>query len=718
MFRKSLLFAAAAFLLCSNTTEEGMFPLSDLGRVDLQKAGLKIPTQEIFNPNGTSLIDAVVRVGGCTGSFVSDDGLVITNHHCAFGAVAAASTPARNYARDGFLANNRTEEIPVKGMTCRITASYEDVSDKVLAEAKSISDPVERIKNIRAKMNSIARDERVKDSSLQYEVSEMFTGKSYVLFRYKTILDVRLVYVPARSIGEFGGEKDNWEWPRHSGDFAFLRAYTSVDGKPAAYDPGNLPYKPVKYLKVNPEGVKENDFIFILGYPGRTFRHQPSQFVQNQQEHVLPYISSLYDWQIQKMEEAGKGNDTIALRVAGKMKSLANVAKNYRGKMQGLKRTHLLENKIKEEKAIQQFIKNDASLQSKYGNLFSEIDRVYKDILTESRKNLWLDQVENASAVYRAAAIISSMKKSVDKLSSDERKIFIEKNGEMIKNQINLAYQFYEPGLDRMFFERILLDAQYLPTGQRITAYDELIKDSKNPSKTINDFLNTAYSSKSLLSNPDKVRELMNKDLMKLLNTKDKLIEFASKVNEQQEQYQQLRLKRDGELNALMASLVDVKSQFAQSGFVPDANATLRLTYGYVRGYRPSDGQYHQPFTTLKGVLEKNASSPEYDILPILEELYSAKDFGPYAINGNSDVAVNLLYNLDTTGGNSGSPILDAWGRLIGVNFDRSFTATINDYAWNENYSRSVGVDIRYVLFVLQKVAKADHLIKEMGVNN
>ena len=256
------------FILSSNTNkkhDEGMFPLSDLKNIDLQKAGLKISTPELYNPNGKSLIDAILRVGGCTGSFISNDGLIITNHHCAFGFVQAISTAKNNYIKQGFLAKNRSEEVQAKGLVCKITASYTDVSQKVLYGTKNITDGVDRLNIISTNIKSITQLENNSHPDLQCEISEMFTGKTYVLFRYKLLKDVRLVYVPARSIGEYGGELDNWVWPRHSGDFSILRAYVAHDGSAAEYNNKNIPYKPATFTNVNTKGTKENDFVFILG---------------------------------------------------------------------------------------------------------------------------------------------------------------------------------------------------------------------------------------------------------------------------------------------------------------------------------------------------------------------------------------------------------------------------------------------------------------------
>ncbi|KKX46695.1 hypothetical protein L950_0230510 [Sphingobacterium sp. IITKGP-BTPF85] len=274
-----LLLATAAPTIHAKSPDEGMFPLSELNKAGLKNAGLKINEKDIYNPGKVGLVDALVQVSGCTGSFVSGSGLIITNHHCAFSAVQLASTPINNYLKNGFVAQSHEQEIEARGLTIRITDSYEDVSEKILAAVAHITDPSERITIIKKKQQELVEQAQKQDPTIKAEVSEMFIGKTYVLFRYKTIEDVRLVYIPRQNIGEFGGETDNWIWPRHTGDYSFLRAYVGKDGASAKYSKENVPYQPKKFLKVNPKGVNENDFVFILGYPGKTFRHRPAQYI-------------------------------------------------------------------------------------------------------------------------------------------------------------------------------------------------------------------------------------------------------------------------------------------------------------------------------------------------------------------------------------------------------------------------------------------------------
>ncbi len=712
---KALILISFLFIaFTSFRPHEGMYPLTEIRNLDLKDAGLKIPVEEIYNPSGASLVDALVHLGGCTGSFVSPEGLIITNHHCAFGAVQKASTLEHNYLENGFLAENREEEIPAEGVTCKITQSYEDVSNEVLSAANAAADVSERKKAIENKIDEIVKREEKKDPSIEAHVSEMFIGETYILFRYKVIKDVRLVYVPPRTIGEFGGESDNWVWPRHNGDFSFMRAYTAPDGSAAEFSKHNIPYHPKKYIQVNPTGVEEGDFVFLLGYPGRTYTHQPSDFLKYQYEYQLPYIQQLYSWLINLYLEKGKNDPEFELQFASKVKGLSNTEKNYRGKMIGIKRLNLLDKKQQEEKNLQEFIESRPELKEKYGKVLSRIDYVYKDIYNDGILPLFLSQLKRQVEMYKLADIFIKYKEAQQLPELERKNAYKDKNYLKLESRVNSIYASYHPEIDKKIMKQILNEGiQH----NEISALQPLavFARSMSPANRINSFVDYIYDS-TFINNPGKFISVLRNDSVKPVDISDPYINFVKQMEDIQEGYDKRNEEREGKLNLLLAQLLDAKKQWLDKSFVPDANSTLRLTYGHIKGYSPSDAVYYKPITTLQGVIEKGKETGEYKLPEKIKELYEKKDFGQFVDKNYNDVPVALLYNTDTSGGNSGSPILDAAGKLVGVNFDRVFEATVNDYAWSTDYSRSIGVDIRYILWVTEKIGGADFLLKEMGV--
>lgn len=705
MIKKTVLLLSSCFTFLSfSTLEEGMFPLSELSKIDLQKAGLKISTDRLFNPNGNSLVQALVRVGGCTGSFVSNEGLIITNHHCAFGAVASASSPENDYLTNGFMAEQKELEIPTT-IKARITASYEDVSDKVLANLDGISNFSERSKQLQKNIETLVLNEQSKHPDLLIEVSEMLQGKSYTLFRYQELKDLRLVYVPQRSVGEFGGESDNWVWPRHTGDFAFMRAYVGKDGKPADYSKDNVPYQPKEYLRINPNGVQENDFVFILGYPGMTFRNQPSQYLDYQNEYQMPYISSWYDFQIEQMLELGKTDKNLELAFASRIKRLANVTKNYKGKLQGFQRTTVIQDRKADDEGMKKMIAENPDLTKLYGTLFTDIDRVYNEKFATAKRDLWLGQAFNSSGFLFASGYIANRQQSYQNTPKERKADFIKIELSDKKEGILRNSGISNPELEKRIIKALFEYGYNLPENLRPATLAAFAKE-KDPIAAMHAFVDKHFT-KSIFSNKEKFASMLEKSPEKLMKHKDPFLEIVGEMWQSYVAYQVAEKARQDELTVLLPRMVEVRQMYKKSNFLPDANGTLRFTYGYIRGYSPADAEYHKPFTRVKGILEKARKSGDYFLEEYIRQVLAGID--PESI-------VCFLYNMDTTGGNSGSPIMDGEGRLVGVNFDRAYTATINDFAWNEEYSRSIGVDIRYVLLIVKKLGKGDHLLKEMGV--
>lgn len=698
--------AVLSFSVFSFRPDEGMFPLNYLNITELKNAGLKLEGKDIFNPGEVSLTDALVKVGGCTGSFISNEGLIITNHHCVYGDVANLSNSDHNYLENGFVAKLKSDELPIS-MPCKITQSYEDVTDKVLEGINNNTDPEVRMKSIAANISKIVAAEKKLNPELSIEVSEMFVGKSYTLFRYIYIQDVRLVLAPPLTIGQFGGDRDNWEWPRHNGDFSLVRAYVGKDGKPAKFSKDNVPYHPKNKLQINPNGTKEGDFVFIMGYPGRTFRHESGSYMKFQKEHQLPIIQEWYKTYINFMKDFSRGNVNMGLAFAGEIQSLENVEKNYRGKIQGLRRTDIVERRLQEDELIKNAFEAGSARDKQAKMVIDQIQNIWKmksataDVryilnnfmLNQSNvaylcevfaKNKAIKDLDKKAQLEALNGVYTQLDKNFSIISSDmEKEVFIQ-----LANRAYKAMVAYSPNSKFQFGDKNGLNIKFV-----------------------------AKIKQSILFDTAKIFKAFTKQGAKFIGHKDIVTDIMDEIRPMSSEIAGMWDKMDVQLKSLMPQYIGLREEFLKSKFIPDANSTLRLTYGHIKAFNPNDGETHTPYTTLDGIFEKANTNSDYrlpkDVQDNLKQVNVPQIFKDPK---TGKIIVGLLYNLDTTGGNSGSPVLNAKGELIGINFDRSFTATINDYAWNENYSRSIGCDIRYALYVMKNVSKADHIIKELNL--
>jgi len=695
----------------SGLADDGMFPMSELPRLDLRARGIQLTADELFNPDRVSLVDGICRVNGCTGSFVSGTGLILTNHHCAFDAIQKASTPARDLLQNGFIAATATDEIPAPDYQVRITEQYRDVSQEVLSAVPAGASHLERTRAIERRRKELEIAAEKQHPGLRAEVAEMFAGRTYELFLYTWLKDVRLVFAPPAAIGNFGGEVDNWEWPRHTGDFSLMRAYTAPDGSSAVYSPDNVPYKPKRVLRVEPGGVDEGDAVFLLGYPGRTARHRTASFLTWEQTVRLPLTVELYQWQIAEMEKAGTSDRGAALKHASRMKSLANVEKRSRGQLLGLRRAGIVEARTAQEQRLQEFIDSNPDRNTKYGRVLTEIAAVYAEMSAAGPEEILLLQLRQACRAAAFGFFVVDAVHERAKPDLEREAPYMDRNFQQSLRELKVSLADWHPPTDQILLAGVLSRLRTLPDSDSVKALAAIPAETEQinalAALLIRDTRlgDPAFIDSALGLTPDKLRQ-----------ASDPLLNLLLDLYPDYQKLRELDKAREGRLSALYGPLLEIKEQFQAEAFVPDANGTLRFTSGRVRSYSPADAVIRTPISTLKGVIEKTTGvEPFITPEPVLKK-FAAKDFGSFVHPRLAEIPVAILYDTDTTGGNSGSPVLNARGDLVGLNFDRCFEATINDFAWNTNYSRSIGVDIRYVLWITGNVYGAAHLLEEMGV--
>jgi hypothetical protein len=690
--------------------DEGMWPLSELDKLDLGKAGFEIGAREIFNPDGSvSLIDAIINLSGCSASFISGNGLILTNHHCAFGAVQEASTKENDYLRDGLVTRNLGEEIQAKGMTVKITESYRDVSTEVLRVVKKRMSPLERTKAIEKRIKEMEITAEKANPGKRAEIAEMFQGKVYVLFLSTYLKDIRLVYVPPRYVGEFGGESDNWVWPRHTGDFTLMRAYIGKDGKSTAYAADNVPFKPRRFLKVAPEGVSEGDLMFILGYPGRTYRHQPASYLKYEEEIRMPAVAALSSWLISAMEKAGEDEREIQLKLAARIKGLANRMKNFQGKLKGLRNLGLTAKKRQEENALLAGI-TDPVRRKTFEGLLGDMNRVYEEMGQSFAEHHFVANLGSNWNVLGIASTLVGYAHERTRKDQDRESPYMSRNLDRTRQYLVRSAKNIHVPLDRQVAAYMLSELGKGLAGvkwpPRLNGL--LHADSKSRLEMIDTFYDAD------LLDADKVGKLFDTvQLEDLKKNPSPVIQLALELYPVTRAINDLQDKWKGRLDAAMASWVDIKQMIQKEGFFPDANSTLRLTWGRIKGYSPRNAVTMMPFTTLDGMIEKSHEGGDYMLGQSFKDLIAKAGDSAYNNKKIGGVPVNILYDADTTGGNSGSPVLNHRGELVGLNFDRAFEATINDFAWDAGYSRSIGVDIRFILWYIEATGGA-HLLQEM----
>jgi hypothetical protein len=675
---------------------------------EMQKMGFKLSAEDIYDINHASMKDAVVLFGtGCTGEVISGDGLLITNHHCGFSQIQKHSTLTHDYLSDGFWAKNMNEELANPGLSVQFLVRMEEVTKEVMKDVKDEMDDVTVKKTVASNVEAVKKNYAGKAGYL-VDVKPLFYGNQYFAYVYEVFKDVRLVGAPPVSIGKFGGDTDNWVWPRHTGDFSLFRIYAGKDNKPAAYSPENVPYHPKKFFPINLKGVKEGDFTMVFGFPGSTQEYLPSQAVQLLIEKSNPNKVDVRTARLSILEKQMAGDPKVRIQYASKYAGISNSWKKWQGEMKGLIRLHAVEQKLQEEESFAKWVRQDEGREQKYGQVLGDFSKYFAEMSDyQVPYDLYNESILRGSDIFGLISRFDLMVQAVnDSAKFNKQKKSLEEflPGYLKDYDASTDAQIL-PAVLKIYVERV--DSKYLP--QQVNDQKRLLAD-----KT---YVQTMYS-KSPFADSLKIKSLLSdfspKTLKKL--QKDKLYSLYITISRHytkniEPEYLKLNQSILKTQKAYMAAILEMKSS---QRMMADANLTLRVTYGKVEGFEPMDGVYYQYFTTLKGILEKeDPKSDDFAVPEKLKSLYAQKNFGNYT-NSTGEVPVAFCASNHTTGGNSGSPVINGSGELIGVNFDRCWEGTMSDVLFDPDRCRNIALDIRYALFIIDKFAGAGYLLDEM----
>lgn len=679
--------------------------LEGMNEGEMQTLGMQMSAEDIYSVNQSSLKDAVPHFnGGCTSEVISPKGLLLTNHHCGYGQIQSHSSVENDYLADGFWAKNLSDELANPGMTVTFIVEIKDVTTQVLKNTEKSSSEEEKQQIIAQNKQSVIASSP-KEEWQTNRISTFYDGNQFMLFKVETFKDIRLVGAPPSSIGKFGSDTDNWMWPRHTGDFSLFRIYADENNRPAEYSKNNVPYTPKHYLPVSLDGVAEDDFTLVFGFPGTTDEYLPAVAVEQLVETINPARIGLREVALKEQDAFMRKDQQIKIQYASKYARIANYYKKWIGESQGLKKTDAVGIKRNQEKQFTQRVK-DKGLEKEYGSLLTDFDNAYAEFKDYNLAyNLFseafirnVELLKNGFQLYQLEQVLEARGEQ----SFNDRKANILEDFEA-------SYKDYNAQVDEKVFEKVIgFYAQNTP--KEFLSQEFIEKDKSQLTKEIyNNSALTTYSKieKLLEGSSEEVVEKLNEDegyqLVKELSK-----EFFGNVLPN---YRSKKLEIDALQKTYMKALLELSPKEAR--LFPNANGTLRVTYGQVKGYSPRDAVEYKPVSYLEGVREKYVPGDyEFDVPQKLLDLIDNKDYGQYAENGK--MPVNFIGTNHTTGGNSGSPVIDSQGNLIGLNFDRVWEGTMSDIYYDPSISRNIMVDARYILFIIDKYAGATHLIDEM----
>ena len=706
MNNRTRLIAIVTLILMgiSARADEGMWLPSLISQriADMQEKGFRLSADDIYSINQASLKDAVVLFGrGCTGELISPEGLLLTNHHCGYGQIQKHSSVEHDYLKDGFWAMSRKEELPNPGLSVSFLERMEDVTDTILKGYEEGMDEAQRVEIVKKNSEALIAEVTKEGKGLRATVEALYYGNQYFLFLYRQYEDVRLVGAPPSSIGKFGGDTDNWMWPRHTGDFSMFRIYADKDNNPAPYSEDNVPYKPKKYFRISTKGVQEGDFTFIYGFPGRTQEYIHSEGVRYIEEIGDPHKIHLRTLRLDIMNRYQAESQKVRIQYSSKNANVSNAWKKWQGEVKGIKKMNTVQTKRDFEKAFDKWAQG-----GEFDGVISRIEEIYKELEPYQFATDYYSETVRTVEIANFAMSIA--------------RLFIQEDSVIVFDAVQaarLAESFYKDWylpIDKESFIAVMNEYERnVPADFKPEYYKSRLASYGSVEAWAEDMFTN-----SIFIDPEKVKTLTQEDRDAVMT--DPATEF---FNEFLKWYYNdilpvtTRLNQDLQLayrDYMRGQMVYCRTQRIMKDFYPDANLTLRVAYGHIKGYSPADGVYYTPSSTIKGIMEKdNPEIFDYNIPQRLRDIYATKDYGRWA-DASGEVPVCFIATNHTTGGNSGSPVINADGDLIGLNFDRVWEGTMSDIVFDPEICRNIALDIRYVLFTIDKIGEADYLLDEM----
>ena len=702
--KKVTIVVLALMLALGAKADEGMWLPSLISQriVDMQEKGFRLSAEDIYSVNQASLKDAVVLFGrGCTGELISPEGLLLTNHHCGYGQIQKHSSVEHDYLKDGFWAMSREEELPNPGLSVSFLERMEDVTDIILKGYEPGMSEDQRVEIVRNNSNALIEEVTKDGKGLRATVEALYYGNQYFLFLYRQYEDVRLVGAPPSSIGKFGGDTDNWMWPRHTGDFSMFRIYADKDNNPAPYSEANVPYRPKKYFRISTKGVQEGDFTFIYGFPGSTKEYIHSEGVRYIEEIGDPHKINLRTLRLDIMNKYQAQSQKVRIQYSSKNANVSNAWKKWQGEVKGIKKMKTVQTKQEFEKAFDRWAQG-----GEFDRVIDRIAGIYKELEPYQFATDYYSETVRTVEIANFAMSIA--------------RLFVQEDSTMTYDSAKaagLAEAFYKDWylpIDKESFVAVM--AEY-DRNVQADFKPEYYKERLASYGSIDAWAEDIFTG-SIFTDPDKVAALTAGDKETVMA--DPATEF---FNEFLKWYYAdilpvtTRLNQELQLayrDYMRGQMVYCRTQRIPKAFYPDANLTLRVAYGHIKGYSPADGVYYTPSSTIKGIMEKdNPDIFDYNIPQRLRDIYATKDYGRWA-DASGEVPVCFIATNHTTGGNSGSPVINADGDLIGLNFDRVWEGTMSDIVFDPEICRNIALDVRYVLFTIDKIGEADYLFEEM----